>query len=155
MTIHLTSTDYEPNVPSVPNADANMDTSGARLQERIWHPMESHILARPTSRRSCPQHWPLSPAEGDSVRNVHTPQPIPNQTGLNAWQVKNPQSAQAILGPQETVQLVTQRAREALNAQRETARRALLHQQGEFLAATHQSIRSGCEAKFCQCFGQK
>ena len=65
--------------------------------------MESHIFARPTSRRSCPQHWPLSPAEGDSVRHVHTPQPIPNQTGLNAWQLKNPHSAQAVLGPQETV----------------------------------------------------
>ena len=39
--------------------------------------------------------------------------------------------------PQETVQLVTQRAREALNDQRETARRALLHQQGLLLAATH------------------
>ena len=41
-------------------------------------------------------------------------------------------------GLQETVRLVTQRAREALNVQRETARRALLHWQGELLAATHQ-----------------
>ena len=32
----------------------------------------------------------------------------------------------------------TKRAREALNVQRETARRALLHQQGGFLAATNQ-----------------
>ena len=32
-----------------------------------------------------------------------------------------------------------QRARQTLYDQRETARRALLHQQGEFLAATHQN----------------
>ena len=39
---------------------------------------------------------------------------------------------------QETVPLVTRRAREALRDQRETARRALLQQQGEFFAATHE-----------------
>ena len=44
----------------------------------------------------------------------------------------------AVLGPQEAVQLFTQRVRGALYDQRETARRALLHQQGEFLAAIHQ-----------------
>ena len=44
----------------------------------------------------------------------------------------------AVLGPQEAVQLVTQRAREALNDQRGTVRRAVLHQQGEILAASHQ-----------------
>ena len=48
------------------------------------------------------------------------------------------QGSPAVLGRQETVQSVTQRAREALNLQRDTARRALLHQEGEFLAATHQ-----------------
>ena len=64
---------------------------------------------------------------------------------MNPWQLlylcTHLQSVPAVLGPQETVQLVTQRAREALNDQREIARRALLHQQGEFLAAIHQ-----CEA---------
>ena len=53
-------------------------------------------------------------------------QPIPNQTGVIPWQsqylVIYPQSVHAVLGPQETVQLVTQRAREALNDPRETAR---------------------------------
>ena len=34
--------------------------------------------------------------------------------------------------------MVTQRAREALNDQRETARRALFHPEGEVLAAAHQ-----------------
>ena len=76
------------------------------------------------------------------MQNVHSLNPIPNQTGANPWQLQYPftypQSVPAVLGPQETVQLVTQRAREALNDQCETARRALLHQQGELLAATRQ-----------------
>ena len=63
-----------------------------------------------------------------------------NQTGLNPWQVQYPvtypQGVPAVLVPQEAVPLVTQRAREALNDQRETARRA--HQQGEPIDATHQ-----------------
>ena len=49
-----------------------------------------------------------------------------------------PSGFTAVLGLQVIVQLVTPRAREALNVPRETARRALLHQQGQFLAATHQ-----------------
>ena len=76
------------------------------------------------------------------MRNVPSLHPIPSQTGVNSWQLQYPstypQGSPAVLGPQETVQLVTQRTREALNHQRETARRALLHQQEEFLAATHQ-----------------
>ena len=31
--------------------------------------------------------------------------PTANQTGLNPWQLQNPQSVPAVLGPQETVQL--------------------------------------------------
>ena len=60
--------------------------------------------------------------------------PTPNQTGANPWQVQYhvtyPCSVLAVLGPQEAVHLVTQQAPEALNDQRETARRALLHQEG-------------------------
>ena len=60
----------------------------------------------------------------------------------NPWQLQYPntypQSAPAVLGPQEAIQLVTQRARGAMCARRETARRALLRQQGECLAATDQ-----------------
>ena len=48
------------------------------------------------------------------------------------------QKVTSVLEPQERDLLVTQRARAALDDQRETAHRALLHQQGEFLGATHQ-----------------
>ena len=50
----------------------------------------------------------------------------------------DPRGSRAVLGPQEIVEVVTHRAREALNDPRDTARRALFHQQGSFLAATHQ-----------------
>ena len=74
----------------------------------------------------------FSQTEGNLVRNVPSLHPIPSQTRVNPWQLQYPsaypQCVRAVLGPQETVQLVTQRAREALNDQRETARRALLHQ---------------------------
>ena len=76
----------------------------------------------------------LSQAGGDPVRSDHSLQPIPNKTGVNPWQlqypVAYPHSVRAAIGLQEAVQLVTQRAREALNDQREPARRALLHQHG-------------------------
>ena len=64
-----------------------------------------------------------------------------------------PQCVLAVLGPQEVVQLVTQRAQEALHDQRETARRALLRQQGRLLAATHQYVAAA--GKTCQDFGKK
>ena len=60
----------------------------------------------------------------------------------------------AVFGHQEAVQMVTQRAREALNDQRETARRALLHQKGELLDATHQH-EAACAANSSQCFWQE
>ena len=70
------------------------------------------------------------------------PYPMPSQTGLNPWQSQYPrtyhQGSPAVLGHQETVQLVTQRAREAWNVLLETTRRALLQQQREILAATQQ-----------------
>ena len=60
--------------------------------------------------------------------------------GANPWQLQSPstypQGSPAALGLQETIQLVTQRAREALSDQREAARRALLRQEGVFLAVT-------------------
>ena len=59
--------------------------------------------------------------------------PIPGQTGVNSWQLQYPSAyppgSPAVLGPHETVQSVAQRGREALNDQRATARRVLLHQQ--------------------------
>ena len=49
-----------------------------------------------------------------------------------------PRGSPAVLGPQETVHLVTLRAREVLNDLHETASRALVQQQRRFRAATHQ-----------------
>ena len=67
---------------------------------------------------------------------------ISGQTGVNPWQLQNPvtysQTVPAALGPQEAVQVVTHRGRGALHDQRETGRRGPLHQQREFLAASHQ-----------------
>ena len=83
-------------------------------------------------------------AEGDLMRNVLSLHPVSNQTGVILWQLSQYilQGVLTVLRPQVTVQLtVTQRAREARNDQRETARRAVLHQRGEFLAGTHH-----CEA---------
>ena len=63
------------------------------------------------------------------MQNVHSLQPTPIQTRTNPWQLQYistyTQCVPAVLGPEEAVQLVTQRAREALNDQRETTRRAL------------------------------
>ena len=117
--LHLTTTGHEP--------DATVDASGARfapivdvthddddtkshmsdillqLPASVKYPLNNSVLAT------------LSPAGGDPVRNAHSLQPKPNQTGG------------AVLAPQEAVQLVTQQAREALHDQRETARLAPLH----------------------------
>ena len=87
-------------------------------------------------------HWYRSHvAEGDFMRNVPRLHPIPTQTGVNPSQQNHSsylQGSPAVLGPQETVQVSPQRARDAVNVQRETARRALLHQLRAFLAVTHQ-----------------
>ena len=76
------------------------------------------------------------------MRNVPSLHPIPSQTGGTPFQtqypVAHPQGSPVVLGPQEAVRFVTQRAREFLNDHRETALRAWFHQHGEFLAATHQ-----------------
>ena len=73
----------------------------------------------------------FSEAVGDFMRNVPSLHPIPSQTRVNPWQLQYPSeyllSSPAVLAPQETVQLIAQRSRAALNVQRETARRALLH----------------------------
>ena len=74
------------------------------------------------------------------IQNGDRLHPIPNQTRANPGQlefaVTYPPSVPAVLGPPDTVQVATQRAREALNDQRETARRALLHQRGDLLAGS-------------------
>ena len=135
MTLHRTSIDDEPNDPNVPNADANLDTSGARFVPIVDLSDDTHPLQRPGSA-----HLALSKSrshqQGRPVRNVHSLRPIPNQTGLHPWQSQNFQCVLAALGSQKADQLCT--PREASHHQRETARRAPRPQQGEFLAATHQ-----------------
>ena len=75
----------------------------------------------------------FSQAESDLVRNVRCLHPIPSQTGGKSLAITVPQhlqgSPEVLLGPQITAQQVRQRAREALNVQRETARRTVLRQQ--------------------------
>ena len=68
------------------------------------------------------------------MRMVPSLHPMPSQTGANPWQFQRSSSypqGSPVLVPQEIVQLARQRAREAVNVQRETS------QQGELLAATH------------------
>ena len=107
--------------------------------------MSDFPLQRPASAHDSSNNSALvtfSHADGGLLRSVPSLHPTPSQTGVNTWQLQypitHPQGVPAVLELQETVQLVTKRAREALNDQHETARRALLHQQEEFLAATHQ-----------------
>ena len=107
--------------------------------------MNSHMSDIPL-HFSASAHFPsntsalitFSQTGSDPVQNVHSP----NQTGLNPWQyqylVTQSQSAFAVLVLQDAVQLVTQRAREALNVQRASVRRVVFYYQGEILAATHQ-----------------
>ena len=65
----------------------------------------------------------FSQVEGNLLRNVSSPHLAQSQPGVNSWQplypTTHPQGLPAVLGPQ--VQLVTQRALEALNSQRVTA----------------------------------
>ena len=123
-------------------------------------PMSEIPLQLPASANASSNNSALvafSQAGSDLMQNVRRLRPMPNQTGANPWQlqypVTYPRSVPAVLGPEESFQLVTQRAREALNDQRETARRALLHQQGEFLAAAHQReavVRDHLENSFAR-----
>ena len=104
-------------------------------------------FAQGTKHKHTPNNAALVTFSQDGVhfmQNVHTLQPIPNQTEEHPWQLQYPatylQIVHAVLGTQDAVQLVTQGARESLNDQRETARLVLHHQQIYFLAATHQNI---------------
>ena len=90
--------------------------------------MTTHNLTCPTSRCSFPRvhKFPRTMLHWQRCHKLET----------------YPKSVPAV----EATQLVTQRAREALNVQRETARR---------LSHCHSSIRSGCEAKILSVFGQE
>ena len=137
-TIHHSNTGYQPDSEMdmsgrfVPMVDLTHDDDGTNVH------MSEIPLQLPASAHASPYNSAVVTfphAEGNLMRNVDSLHPVPNQTGVNPWQLQYPitypQSVPAVLGPQEVVQL------EALNDLRETARHALLHQQGEFLDATH------------------
>ena len=94
------------------------------LHLKIWHWSRSHKL-RTTSCRIC------QISIRDRLR-------LGGILGIYSFSGTYPQGSLAVLGPGDTVQRGTQRPREALNVQRETARRALSHQQRKFLGAAHQ-----------------
>ena len=124
-----------------PNSENDMARRFAPMVDLTQDDEHGHSqmpdMQRPASQNAASNNSALvrfSRAEVDLMRNVQSLQPIPSRNGVSPWQLQNPstylEGSPKALGPQETVQLVTQRAREALNVQRETARRALLHQQG-------------------------
>ena len=175
MTLHLTSTGYEPNTSLT---KANMDTSGARLVPPVdltrddddtnsrmsdiplqlpagavsnrYHIRQDWILGNYTiSFHLLKVYFPLNNSALVTLsqagrRRVKCSQTLTDTKSdrIESLAILNPvpslQSVFAALGPQEAFQLLAQRAWEALHDQRETARRAPLRQQGEFLAATHQ-----------------
>ena len=111
--------------------------------------MTTQILPCPTSRCRFPRVHifrlnnsalvTFAQAGGNPMPNVHSLQPIPNQTAANPWQVLHPATYTfQFLDLQKLFNCVAQRERDALYVQRETVRHALPHQQGEFLAADHQ-----------------
>ena len=131
-----------------------MDTSGARFVpivdltdddgDTISH-MSEIPLQLPTSANASSNNSALVTFAQAGERSRATRSLSPTDTKSDQcesfalmYPATYPQCVPAVLGPQEVVQLVTQRAREALHDQRETARRALLRQQGRLLAATHQ-----------------
>ena len=136
--------------------NSEIDTSGARFVSVVGSTddddADSHMydipLQLPASANTPSNNSALvtfSQSGSDPVQNVHSLQTDIKTDRENPWHLQSPvtyplppQSVLANLGPQEAIQLVTQRAQEALYDQRNSARRVLLHQQGEFFAATHQ-----------------
>ena len=135
MTPHLTSTGYERNVP---NANPEMDTSGVSFSNsglNTWRRPKFSLVRHPAAAsRKCKLSfeqfstgYALTSRERPRAKCLQSSTDT-ESTGKNHWQLQNPQSFPAVLAPQEAVHLVTQRAQETLHDQRETARRALLHQ---------------------------
>ena len=129
------------------NADAEMDTSGARFVPKVdlthdnTNPQMSDITLPLPARTFLPfEQFSIGYALTSRRRPRARCSRSSTDTKSNRIEplaTTNPRSVPAVLGPQETVQLVTQQAREAPHDQREAARRALVPQQGGFLAATH------------------
>ena len=111
-------------VPTLDLTSEDDDTNSHMSDIPFQHSASAHVASDISGVVTFAQ------AEGNLMRN----NPIPSDTGVNPWQIQHlcayHQGSFAALLPQETVHVVPQRAREALNNQRETARRPLLHQQG-------------------------
>ena len=126
---------YTNGVRFVPNVDVTHDDddTNSHMSDPSQLPASVHFSLN---------NWALatlSPAGGDSVRNVHSLQPIPNQTGLNLWQLHNAQNVPAVLGPQEA----------AWNGS------TCSPPSTRIISCCHSSIWSGCEAKPCHFFGNQ
>ena len=109
--------------PTIDTANSEMDASGASFVPMmdLTHDdddTKSHMsdvpLQGPASAKfpsNISALVSLSQAGSDPVRNVHSLQTIPNQTGVNPWQLHHPvafpQSVPAVLGPQEAGQMFT------------------------------------------------
>ena len=98
MTIHHSNTGYEPN--SINTTISEMDTSGARFVPLVdlTHAdddTKSHMsdvpLQLPASANVSSTNSALvTHAGSDLVPNVHSLQPMPNQTSANLWQSQYP-----------------------------------------------------------------
>ena len=144
-TIQHSNTSYEPNsgmemswkcVPKVDSTHDDDDTNSHMSAIPLQLPATANDSSNNSVLVTCSQ------AEGDLMRmftvsNRHQIRRM-QILGNYSFLVHTPQRVPAVLETQETVHLVRQRAQEALNNHRETARRVLLHQQREVLAATHQ-----------------
>ena len=138
MTIHHSNTGYEPNSEMdmsgrfVPIVELTHDDDDANSHmSPIAGARESNTFVEQVCIGNVLASWGRPHAKCSQS-------PTDTKSEQLRYAVTYPQSVPAALGPQETVQLVTRRARESLNFQRETARRPLLPQQGDFPAATHQ-----------------
>ena len=114
-----------------PNSNSEMDTSG-RFFPRV------HLFPRTILQRKRSHKLRATSCKTFTVSIRHRTH---RRKSLATTESQTyPQSHPAVLGPQEAVQWATHNEHERLwmNDQRETARHALLHQPGEFLAVTHQ-----------------
>ena len=106
--------------------NSEMDTSGARFVSIVGlthddvdtnSDVSDISLHFPASANVSSNNSALvtfSQAGCDPVQNVYSLHLIPNQTGVHPWQrqypVTYPQSVPALLGREESVQMITQRA---------------------------------------------
>ena len=149
--LHHTNTGNEHPVNTV---NSEMDTSRARFcssrgfDARRWRHKFSHVRHSVAASRECTfsvEHYCIGDVLTSLERPCATLFTVSDRYPIRLeWIFGNDSILLRILKVylqfldlKKLFQLVAQRAREALYDQRETARRSLLPQQGEFLAATH------------------